>query len=547
MSNTAATYRAAAYIRLSYADRPGDEGERDNRDESNSVTNQRKLLESFVAKQPDIEIISERVDDGVSGIIFDRAAFKEMMVDIEAGLVNCVVVKDLSRLGREYIETGRYLRQIFPAYGVRFIAINDNIDTLTDSGDDLVIGVKSIVNDAYSRDASIKTRTALNIKRERGDYVGACPIYGYRKAEDNKNQLVVDDYPASIVRDIFRMKVEGMSALKIAETLNKTGVLSPLEYKKDRGLPHPRKGYADVADAKWSPNTIIRILNDETYTGTLIQGRQSTLNYKIKNVIDKPEAEWKRTEDAHEAIVSKLTFDLAQQVMRLDTRTAPFGEKIYLFSGILICGCCGARMTRKAVPYKGKKYHYYYCPTTKKKGCGNAPSLKESDLSDCILESVKAHITGVASLETILSGSDGQKATAALAKRFETQIEDNERQLREKSSFKATLYENQVNGLLSKEDYSNLKAKYAGEEVRLREAIAALKQDLDDVLAGKGERLKWTENFKHFEGLTEIDRRTVANLIQSIKVISKTELQITYNYQAEYETALNLLQQEVAA
>ena len=173
MSET--TYRAAKYIRLSYAD--------DKEGESNSVENQRKMLDSFIATQPDIQAVSEKVDDGVSGIIFDRKAFKEMMAEIEAGEINCVIVKDLSRLGREYIETGRYLRRIFPAYNVRFIALNDNIDTFKDNADDLVVGVKSIINDAYSRDISVKTRSALNTKRDHGDYVGACPIYGYRRCE----------------------------------------------------------------------------------------------------------------------------------------------------------------------------------------------------------------------------------------------------------------------------------------------------------------------------------------------------------------------------
>jgi DNA invertase Pin-like site-specific DNA recombinase len=314
-----ATYKAVKYIRLSYADKH----DADGRDESNSVTNQRNILDRFIANQSDIEAVDEKIDDGISGLIFERPAFKEMMADIEAGLVNCVVVKDLSRLGREYIETGRYLRQIFPAYGVRFIALNDNLDTLTDSGDDLVISVKSITNDDYSRDISVKTRSALNIKRERGDYVGACPVYGYVKSAENKNRLIADEYPASVIRDIFRMKLEGISALKIAENLNNGGVLSPYQYKKDRGLPHPRNGYADKADAKWSATTIIRILNDEIYTGTLVQCKLGTLNYKIKDLLQKPESDWKRTENAHEAIISKADFDLAQRIMRLDTRTAP--------------------------------------------------------------------------------------------------------------------------------------------------------------------------------------------------------------------------------
>jgi DNA invertase Pin-like site-specific DNA recombinase len=527
-------YRAAEYIRLSYND--------DKSNESDSVQNQRKMLDTFIASQPDIETAAVKIDDGVSGIIFDRPAFREMMADIEAGIINCVVVKDLSRLGREYIETGRYLRRIFPAYGVRFIAVNDNIDTLKDSGDELVISVKTIMNDAYCRDISIKTRSSLNVKRGNGDYVGACPVYGYRKAEDNKNLLVTDEYAASVVRDIFRMRIDGMSALKISETLNALGVLSPSMYKKDRKLPHPKRGYADREDAKWSAATVIRILGDETYTGTLIQGRQGTINYKIKDLIDKPESEWKRVDGAHEAVISKTEFNFAQRLALLDTRAAPGAGRVHLFSGILICGCCGARMTRKSVPHNNGKYIYYYCPTTKNRGCADAPMLREEELSECVLDIVRAHVAGVASLDAVLSGSGGQKAVEALARQYTEQISDNKRQLERIVGFKSSLYENLIGGVISKEDFKSLKAKYSEDETRLLAAVAELKGQLDDVMSGKSERLKWTEHFRRFENLTELERGVVISLIQSIRVMSKTELQITFSFQSEYESALALIE-----
>ena len=201
----------------------------------------------------------------------------ERLVKSQKFFSSYLTQEDLSRLGREYIETGRYLRRVFPAYGVRFIAITDNIDTAHDSsGDDLTISVKNIMNEAYCRDISIKTRSSLDVKRRNGDFVGAFPVYGYMKSEDNKNQLVPDPYASRVVRDIFRMRLEGASASKIAAELNRLGILSPLAYKKNNGLPYAKKGYADKADCKWSATTIIRILQDETYTGTLVQGKQGT-------------------------------------------------------------------------------------------------------------------------------------------------------------------------------------------------------------------------------------------------------------------------------
>lgn len=535
-------YKAAKYIRLSHAD--------ENDGESNGVSNQRNIIDSYIEKQPDIEAVCEMVDDGFSGILFDRPAFKEMMEAIENGEVNCVIVKDLSRLGREYIETGRYLRTIFPAYGVRFIALTDNIDTLKDSGDDLIISVKSVMNDAYCGDISKKTRAALNSKRENGDYVGACPVYGYKKADDNRNLLVVDPYPADIVRDIFRMRTDGMSAARIAENLNTIGVLSPLEYKKDRGLPTPKRCYGNSGESKWTATTIIRMLRDETYTGTLVQGKRGKLNYRMKDKTDRPESEWKRVEGTHEAIIPQSDFDIVQDIMRLDTRIGPKGdtvlgeEHVYPFSGLLICGSCGGRMTRKTTTVNGKSYHYYYCPTGKKSGCDGSPTVKEISLSECVLKSLKAHIASIVSIEEILEGGERQKALTLLAGRIDEQIAGNERQIRQISGYKAALYENMMNGAISAKDYKDMKAGYSSDEKHLADANAKLHREKEDVLAGKSEQLRWMGCFKRYEQLDVIDRRVVVSLIRSIKINNKNDVAITFNYQDEYAKANALLRRE---
>jgi len=531
-------YKAIIYIRLSSAD--------DKQGESDSVVNQRKLINEWLKNHPEIEVVAEKVDDGWSGILFDRPAFKEMMEEIEAGRVNCCVCKDLSRLGREYIETGRYLRRIFPAYGVRFVAINDNIDTLNDSGDDLTVSLKSIINDAYCRDISIKTRSALNVKRASGDYVGACCVYGYRKSEENKNKLELDEYASKIVRDIFTMKLGGYSAARIADSLNALGVLSPYRYKKDRGLPHPKKNYCDKDDAKWSPHTVIRILQNEIYTGTLIQGKIGTPNYKLKDLQRKPEAEWHRQENAHEAIVSKANFELVQRLMRLDTRTSPTDDKVYVFSGLLICGCCGNRMIRKSAPGNGKRYYNYWCPTTKKGGCARSVMMKEDDLLSCVLDSVKAHIGNVASLETLIANLNAEKVGGEIADKLTEQVSENERRLEKIREFKAGLYENMVSGNLSKEEHKALKAKYTADADVLIAANERLRREIDEALSCKHERLAWMEHFKQFANLDAIDRKTVAILIKCIRIIGKREIEIEFNYHAEYEAAFALLAKEVS-
>ena len=529
-------YQATEYLRLSYTE--------NHENESDSIANQKKLIEDYLKGHPDIELVSEKVDDGYSGILFDRPAFQEMMQDITDGKVNCVIVKDLSRLGREYIETGRYLRRIFPAYGVRFIAINDNIDTAHEhAGDDLNISMKNLINDAYCHDISVKTRSALEVKRKKGDYVGACPVYGYRKSEENRNQLVVDEYAARVVRDIFRAKIDGRSAKRIADELNALGVLSPLAYKISRGLPHPKGGFADRPDAKWSATTVIRILQDEIYTGTLVQGRQGTYNHKLRNVIQKPEEEWIRVENAHEAIIRKRDFDLVQHIMGLDTRTAPEGEKVYLFSGLLVCGCCGARMTRKTNTVGGKKYIYYHCPTGKKHGCTHPVMLREDDLTQCVLASVQAHIKNVVSVDELLNSISEETINRELVAGCKAQIAENRAQLEQIGMFKAGLYENFVKGMLDKAEYKSLRDGYTERMEELRSAIDQLRQEMERVTDRTSERQKWAQQFREFSNMTELDRRAVVTLIQSIRIISKTELKITFRYQMEYDAALQKLSQ----
>ena len=654
-------YQATAYIRLSYTD--------DRSSESDSVTNQRKLIENFIERNPDIQIVSEKIDDGYSGIIFDRPAFKEMMQDITDGKINCVIVKDLSRLGREYIETGRYLRRVFPTYGVRFIAITDNIDTAHEgSGDDLTVSVKNIMNEAYCRDISIKTRTSLDIKRRNGDFVGAFPVYGYMKSEENKNLLVPDPYASRVVQDIFRMRLDGTSALRIATVLNEMGILSPLAYKKNNGFPYAKHGYADKEDCKWSATTIIRILQDETYIGTLVQGKQGTPHYKIKQMEQRPSSEWIRVPDAHEPLIAKQDFELVQRIRRLDTRTSPKQDTVYLFSGVLICGCCGSRMTRKTNRVKGKEYHYYYCPTGKKHGCANPvmlkesdlvecvkdslkgyidtlvqgkqgtphykikqmeqrPSsewirvpdahepliakqdfelvqrirrldtrtspkqdtvylfsgvlicgccgsrmtrktnrvkgkeyhyyycptgkkhgctnpvmLKESDLVECVKDSLKGYIDNVSCLQAILDGIDQSSINQALANEYASHIAANEQQVEQALEFKARLYESLITGTISKEEYTDYKAKYTRIAENAKESIRVLKEKLADVLENRSERNRWISHFTQFSTMETLDRKAVVHMIQSIKVIGKKELEITFTYQDEYQKAIQLIQ-----
>lgn len=264
-------YKAAIYVRLSKED--GDVSDV-SKAESNSISNQKELIREFLKNKEDIVVVSERVDDGYSGVNFERPAFQLMLEDIKQGKVDCVVVKDLSRFGRNYIESGRYIERLFPAMGVRFIAINDGIDSGEEKSqsDEIIIPFKNLINDAYCRDISIKIRSHLEIKRKQGDVITAFVAYGYKKNEKDKHKLEIDVYAAKVVKDIFRMKLHGKSQDAIASELNSLGILPPAEYKASTGSNY-QICFKTKAKSEWTSVMVRRILTNEIYIGNLVQGK----------------------------------------------------------------------------------------------------------------------------------------------------------------------------------------------------------------------------------------------------------------------------------
>ena len=298
---------------------------------------------------------------------------------------------------------------------------------------------------------------------------------------------------------------------------------------------------ADSPDAKWSAHAVIRILQDETYTGVLLQGKQETHNHKLKNIRLKPSGEWIRTENAHEPIIRKHDFELVQSIMSLDTRTTPDGKEVYLFSGLLICGCCGGRMTRKTNTVNGRKYIYYHCPTGKKKGCDRPVMLKESDLVKCVLESLQAYIRNIVSLEELLDSISEEEINQKLIAGFKAQIADNEVQIDKSRRFKSMLYENLVSGLITKEEFRYNQDLYTTQIEQAQEAVRRLRAEMDRAADNTSDRLRWTRHFREFAAMTTLDRRAVIALIQSIRVLGKESFDITFRYELERDQELEKL------
>ena len=439
------SYNACIYARLSRDD--GDKLE------SDSIINQKALIRDFLSKHPEIHVVSEKTDDGYSGVNFDRPAFQEMMDEIRSGKINCVVVKDLSRFGRNYIEAGNYIERVFPFLGVRFIAINDNYDSLDrNQSDSLIIPFKNLINDAYCKDISVKIRSQLEIKRKKGQFLGAFAVYGYMKDEEDHNKLVLDTYASEIVRAIFKWKKQGMSQGRIADKLNMQGVLCPMEYKISLGMK-VQTNFRVHKKALWSQTAVTRILSNEIYTGVLVQGKQGTPNYKIKKILPKDETEWIRVEGAVPVIIDRDTFDSVQMILKKDIRIAPEEEVVYPLSGYLKCGDCGQNMVRKSYNAGGKAYSYFICSTRKAgKGC-STHTIREDELMDMVLQSVSKQVEYICEIEKLLDIVDSLPESQMNVFNYDAQIVRLKEDIERYKSFKLKLYENLQEGLIGQDEY----------------------------------------------------------------------------------------------
>lgn len=530
------SYHAAIYLRLSREDGDVAEG---NKLTSNSISNQKDFIMDFLKPHPEIVVSSVYADDGFSGVSFERPEFQRMLEDIRKGRINCVIVKDLSRFGRNYIEAGRYIEKIFPVLGVRFISVTDSYDSLAgtgeSSGSDMVVPFKNLVNDAYCRDISIKIRSSLEIKRKKGEHTGAFAVYGYGKDEKNKSQLVVDAYAAEVVRDIFSMKLSGMGQQAIADRLNKEGILSPMEYKKSIGS-HFETSFKKKTQAGWSYNAVLRILQNEIYTGVLVQGKQTTPNYKVKTRVKKAQEEWARVENAHEAVVSKTDFMLVQELLKQDTRTAPEKEVLYPLAGLLYCGDCMEPMVRKTVPAGGKKYIYYVCSGNKKDKTVCSPHrITEKWLEDTILVMLQAQIKHVLGLEKAFQMLEKLPKTKAEQMKFDGRIQKKREELEKTEKRKMNLYEDFKDGILSKKEYMQLKAEYDRRVGEAEAALCSYERELQMLLENKGNLQEWIKEFKKYQNIQSLDRNTAAVMVKRIFVYSMDRIEISYNFEDELE------------
>lgn len=526
-------YSVAIYLRLSRDDSSTEGGnDRDeNKIESNSIRSQRGLIRSFIKRQGNMEIYDTYVDDGWSGTNFDRPEFKRMMKDMKDGHINCIIVKDLSRLGRDYIEVGRLIQKIFPAFSVRFIALTDHYDSLTADYNEtsLVVPIKNFVNDSYARDISSKVRSHQKVKREKGEFIGAFAVYGYKKSKENKNFLEPDEYAADIVRKIFAWKIEGFSNLAIAEKLNGLGILSPMEYKKIQG-ENFRTGFVTGVHTKWSAVAVKRILVNESYIGTLVQGKEEKVNYKVKKSVKKPEEEWTKVQNAHEAIIAKEDFEIVQDLMQIDIRAGNGEKGAHLYTGILFCGDCREPMIRRVNRYKGKEKVSFICATKNKGGNCTRHTISEENLSKLVLIGLRQQVSLFMEKNNVLAHIEQMDINFEEVAAFDKEMERLQKEQDKYLFLRAGLYEDLKKEIITEEDFRNFRAIYEQRYQELQQSVSKQKEAIKGLFQSGVTAGINLERMKSVMQITELDRMTLMTFVKRIYVYEDKRVYLELRY-----------------
>lgn len=519
---------AVMYLRLSKED-----GEKV---ESNSISNQREIINSYV-KRNQITMVKEYVDDGYSGANFDRPNFKEMIKDAYDKKFDTIIVKDLSRFGRDYIEAGKFIQRIFPENGIRFISVNDNYDSKSADMNDthLILPIKNFINDSYCRDISNKVKSSQKIKREKGDFISAFAPYGYKKSDENKNKLVVDEQAAPNIKNIFDMKLLGYSSKAIADELNHLGVLTPRKYKESQGFKC--NGFQNIKGGNWSAKAVNRIIENEVYIGNILQGKSITLNYKNKKQIGKDKEEWIRVEDTHEAIVSKEVFSIANTMLKRDLNNSRGKDKIDIFTGMLFCKECGSSLIRRTVKYKEREEVFYICSKYNKEKSCSRHSIKEETLIKVVSKIIESYIEFNEKLYSKVQRIDINRNLK------DNQIPILKREKAMTEELLSSLYLDLKEDVISKEEYQLFRKNYMEKLTKLDESIQYRLKRQEDTKYKIDENKSWIIDINRYKNLSEIDRLSVVMLIDKIFISEDKTMDVRFNHTEE----LSLLEEMTKA
>ena len=507
-------YKTAIYIRLSKED--------GNAAESESITNQRSLLNSF-AEQNKLNIVDEFIDGGISGTSFDRPDFNRMIEAILSKRINMVVTKDLSRLGRDYIQTGYYLEKFFPENRVRYISLLDGIDTGANNHNNDITPFKAIMNDMYAKDISQKIRSVKEDKQKKGQFIGGKAAYGYKKSPIEKNKIIIDEEAANIVRRIFNLAVSGISGYEIAVTLNREKVITPSDYA---GIVLENSG---AYRGLWSAERVTFMLQNEVYIGNMVQGRVKKINYKSKKILKLPPSEWAVVENTHEAIIDKSTFEIVQTLIskRKKTRERTYD---YLLKGLAYCRECGYLLSvinRKLA--KNREVLYFVCRTYQRfpseKKCA-AHYAKVEDVTNSVLNVIKELCTKYLNFSEMQNIAEIEIEKIEADSKTETEIKKSQSKIKLLTDKLDQVYIDKLNAILSPDDFERIYGKIKEERQNYIDKLNFFKIQAENKIDNHI-NIKAQELARRFIDEINLNKELICGLIERIE-ITKTHDVIVY-------------------
>ena len=524
-------WRLGKYIRLSKEDLLR------GRDESNSVINQRRLLEQYHQTHLDEFYDGTEqdvyVDDGKTGTDTDREDFQRLLADVYSGRINCVIVKDLSRLSRNYTDAGNLIENLFVRLNVRFISLAEGVDSYRnpDSVSNIIVPITNVMNDQYCYQTSKKIRQVFDMKRRNGEFIGSYAPYGYVKDPNDKHALLVDPEAAEVVKSIFALFLSGMNKRGITYYLNDHGTLCPTAYKQQQGLKYNAPNAQ--SNPMWSTITIDTILKNRVYVGDMVQGRQRVKSYKIHIQEKVPEEEWFIVENTHEAIIDRKTFAKVQSLLKRDTRTAPKAKQLYLFSGFLKCADCGRAMSR--IASKGI-YVYYQCGTYKslsKKAC-TMHSIKSDRLEAGVLFAIQQQVHLAITYSEFVARINSAPLKKSKSKRLEDTLAAKEKELAKIMRYKQALYQDWKDGEITRNDYRHMSEDYEQQIESLTRIMQTLTAEQEQLENGVDAESPCFTAFLKYRNIDKLTREILGELIDHIKVYEGGNISVKFKYADEF-------------
>lgn len=539
------TYDVGIYCRLSNDD------ERDG--ESVSIENQKLLLQNYV-RQRGWNEVDVYIDDGYSGTNFNRPGVKRLIEDAKAKRINLILVKDLSRFGRNYIEFGQYTDYLFPSIGCRFIALNNGIDTMSQDGSTDVMCFLNLFNEFYSRDTSKKVKAVKKACAENGKFMGTYPAYGYKRDPLDKHHLIIDEDTAPIVRRIFAMRASGMGFHAITVILNEEGIQSPgTLYYQRKGQNDPRR-----VNHKWADATVKNLIRNEVYIGNMVQGKTGTMSYKSRKLISKPEDEWIRVEGTHEAIISRDIWDTVVSIdqKRVRKKKTSDGYKS-IFTGLIYCADCGFKMRNHTEKFTYKdgspgRYSSFICGNYARSGKSacTVHTIYENVLEQLVLADIKekarfAEHDPERLAQQIIRLKEKEARTRLSS--YEQELKTAVARISELERLMQNLYEDKCAGTIPQTVFQTLMKKYETERAEKAGMIPDLERKVKSHLENRQDADHWTEVIRRYTEITELDETILFELVERIEVgdtkkingIRVCDIKVHYRYVGNVDDALN--------